>query len=83
MTVKRLKLNSPEAVAREISTTGEVIEIEEDTGATGATGTEETLDTGVEMTEGPGEILATGQRAALTVERMGTLPGTAPNVRVF
>ena len=67
-------------MAREISTTEEVIEIEEDTGATG---TEETLDTGAEMTEAPGEILVTGQRAALTVERMDTLPGTAPNVRVL
>ena len=80
MTVKRLKLKSPEAVEKEISTTEEVIEIEEDTEVTG---TEETLDSEVVMTEVPEEILVTDQRDALTVERMDTLPETAPNVRVL
>jgi hypothetical protein len=80
LTVKRLKLKSPEAVEKEISTTEEVIEIEEDTEVTG---TEETLDSGVVMTEAPEEILVTDQRDALTVERMDTLPETALNVRVL
>ena len=73
-------MKSPEAVEKEISTTEEVIEIEEDTEVTG---TEETLDSGVVMTEAPEEILVTDQRDALTVERMDTLPETALNVRVL